>query len=334
MKNTKVLVLSLLFVPIAVFGQTAQSLPSAGLTPESRWYFFDTFGEAIRSLFSFTAEGKARLQISFASERIAELRVILETKGVEAKGLAVAQSKLAKHVERAADIVEKKQKEGKDVNALAKSLNEKLSEGTATIENVFKEKKRALEAQAKQLKESIRVARQGGDTAQVTALEQQLAAVRAQKDAWEDKEDEQEEALEQEEEKLERVLEDKDEAQRAIQEAQLKKQEYVKEAQEQGLLLPTDAFKQFDQHLSQAQELFTKENYQGAEQQAKQAKKVLEQVDDELEEMEDAKEEAEEEMEDDDDNDTKTEETEREIQKEILERERELMKKQEESQRE
>ena len=83
-----------LFLGSTVFAQSQQAaLPSAGLTPESPFYFLDKFGEALRSFFTFNPEGKAHLQITFAAERIAEIKVVLETKGVDAKGLEVAQGR-------------------------------------------------------------------------------------------------------------------------------------------------------------------------------------------------------------------------------------------------
>ena len=62
-----------------VSAQNQAVLPNAGFTPESPFYFLDKFGEALRSFFTFNPEGKARLQITFAAERVAEIKVILET---------------------------------------------------------------------------------------------------------------------------------------------------------------------------------------------------------------------------------------------------------------
>ena len=76
----KIVLISLLFIPALVFAQNQAVLPNAGLTPESPFYFFDKLGEALREFFTFNPEGKARLQITFAAERVAEIKVILETK--------------------------------------------------------------------------------------------------------------------------------------------------------------------------------------------------------------------------------------------------------------
>ena len=79
--NAFVLVALFVFASSTAFAQSPQvTLPSAGLTPESSFYFLDKFGEALRSFFTFNPEGKALLEITFASERVAEIKVILETK--------------------------------------------------------------------------------------------------------------------------------------------------------------------------------------------------------------------------------------------------------------
>src|SRR3989344_1858602 len=106
----------------AAFAQNQTALPSAGLTPESPFYFLDKLGETLREFFTFNPEGKARLQITFAAERVAEIKVILETKGIEARGLDVAQARLQEHLGNAAEIVIKQKGEGKDVSKLAKEL--------------------------------------------------------------------------------------------------------------------------------------------------------------------------------------------------------------------
>ena len=92
------------FASGTAFAQSPQvALPSAGLTPESNFYFLDKFGEAFREFFTFNPDGKAHLRITFAAERIAEIKVILETKGVEAQGLEVAQSRLQAHLANASN---------------------------------------------------------------------------------------------------------------------------------------------------------------------------------------------------------------------------------------
>lgn len=289
----KTAVISLLFVPFLVFAQNG-TLPSAGLTPESPFYFVDTLGEVLREFFTFNPEGKARLQITFAAERVAEIKVILETKGVEAKGLEIAEARLREHLGNAAEIVIKQKGEGKDISKLAKELNDGSDEVEDALQESFKEKERALEAREEALEKELKEARLAGDTAKIEALAQELANIEAQKELLEQKEEELENKLEAEKEKLEREMEDKEEAGEAIKEAEEEKQEVLDEAKEEGIELPAGVFTKFDRLLAQAKELFAKENFQGAEQLAKQAEKSLDGVDEAIEKLEEEKEQKEE----------------------------------------
>lgn len=278
-----------------VFAQNQQStLPSAGLTPESPFYFLDKFGEVLQEFFTFNPEGKARLQITFAAERVAEIKIILETKGVQTKGLEIAQSRLQAHLANAATIVIEQKSKGKDVSTLAKELDDEFEASKTALEQTFKEQKRVLKVQEKELKAKIRETRLAGDAAQVELLVKQLGEVKAQKELLELKEEEQEEALEREEEKIEREMEKKEDAEKAIQEAEEEKQEVLDEAVEEGVSVPAEAFEKFDKLLAQAKELFVKENYVGAKQLAKQAEKSLEKVEEAIEDLDEAKEKEEE----------------------------------------
>ncbi len=300
MKTIKTIAVSLLFVPVLAFAQgTATStlpvvLPSAGLTPESAFYFFDRMSESLRELFTFSQDAKAKLQIAFASERISEIKDILETKGIEAKGLDVAQARLQANLERVNAILAKQKTDGKDVSVLAKKVDDDFDGPKSALKEAFKTEKRALEVKIKELKAKISEAQLAGNTAQVEALGKELDGLVAQKELLKLKSDKQSEDMDKEEGRLEEQLDDKEEAQKAINEAEKEKQEVMNEAAKDGVIVTADAFKKFDQLLSQAKELFTKENYQGSKQLAKQAKKSLEDVKDNAENLKEEKEQKEE----------------------------------------
>jgi hypothetical protein len=284
------LVLTLFTSGTALAHSPQAALPSAGLTPESAFYFLDTFSESLREFFTISPEGKARLQITFAAERIAEIKVVLETKGVDAKGLEVAQAKLQANLERVNALLAGQKADGKDISELAKELDDDFDGPKSALKEAFKAEKRALEVQEKELKAEIREARQAGDTALIDALVKELGEVKAQKELLELKADEQEEALEKEGERLEEELEDTEEAEDAIREAEKEKQELLDEAAKEGITISSESFKKFDQLLTQAKELLSRGNYQGAKQLAKQAKKSLDAVKETSEDLKDAKE--------------------------------------------
>ena len=297
----KIALISLLFIPVLAFAQSQAVLPNAGLTPESPFYFIDKLGEALRAFFTFNPEGKARLQITLAAERVAEIKVMLETKGVEARGLEVAETRLREHLGDAAEIVIKQKSKGKDVSKLAKELDDDFDEAQSALEQSFKEQERTLEARKDELKQALKETHRAGDTAKEEALAQELGQVKTQLELLELKEEELEDELKAEEEKLEEEIEASSEAEQAIGEAQEEKQEVIEEAQEEGVELPVNAFADFDSLISQAQNAFVADNYQDAERLAEQAEDTLEDVEDITEELEEEREELEDE-EDEDEN--------------------------------
>ena len=330
MKKTftfSVFVLTALFVfwGGTIFAQNQAVLPNAGLTPESNFYFLDKFGEALREFFTFNPEGKAHLQITFAAERIAEIKIILETKGVEANGLEVAQSRLQAHLANAATIITEQKAEGNDVSALAKELDDEFEGPKTALEQSFKEHERTLEAQEKDLKVKIRQARLDGDTVQVEALVKQLGEVKAQKELLELKEEEAEEALEREEERIEEEMEAREEAEKAIREAEKEKQEVLDEASEEDIVVPSEAFSKFEGLLAQAKSAFAAENFAEAKRLAKQAEKNLDSVEEALEDLEDAKEKEGELKEEQEEKEREAREEQEEIVKEEAEKEAEQL---------
>lgn len=97
-------------------------LPDPGLKPGDFFYFLDEWAEAIRDFFTFNPEDKALLQTKRALERIAEIKAILETKGIDAPGLVVAQEKIQVNIAKAAKILKTQKAKGEDVVVMAKKL--------------------------------------------------------------------------------------------------------------------------------------------------------------------------------------------------------------------
>ena len=277
----------LLLMPFSALAQT--TLPSAGLTPESPFYFLDRLGEALQEFFTFNPEAKAHLQITFAAERVAEIKVILETKGVNAKGIEVAQGRLKSHLASAATIVTEQKADGKDVSRLAKELDDEFEAPKTALEQTFKDEKRALEVKEKELKAKIRDARQAGDTAQVEALTKELDDVKSQIELLDAKKNDQERALEDEGEKIKAEMDIKTEAEKIIRDNQSGKQEILDEAAKDGIAAPAEAFSKFDEFLAQAKSAFAAGNYEEAKRLAKQAEKSLDATEKAIENLKEAK---------------------------------------------
>lgn len=290
----KSIFISILFVPFLVLAQNQVVLQNAGLTPESPFYFLDKFGEALRTFFTFNPEGKARLQITFAAERIAEIKVILETKGIEAPGLKIAQSRLQAHLASATAVLDSEKAKGNDVSKLASELDDKFEGPKSGLNETFKAQERVFENQEDILKAKIRDARRAGDTAQAEALAKQLAEVKTQKELFEQEEDDQEEALEKEEERIKEQMEAKAKAEKKIRKAEREKQEVLDEALKEGATIPAEAFNTFDNHIAKAKLAFEAGNFEEAKHHAEEAKESLDKVEDAVDNLEEAKEEEEE----------------------------------------
>lgn len=225
-----VLVTLFVFAGGTVFAQNQAVLPNAGLTPESNFYFLDRLGENLRQFFAFNPEAKAKLQIEFAGERIAEIKVMVEKKGVNAKGLTIAESLLQANVAYAAEIVSEEKTSGKDVTALAKTLNDEFDARDKLLEQTFKDAKAQLKAQRKEIKTNLLAeARRVGDIAQIAALETQLKDIDGQIDAIGQKKDQLENSLQNEQKNIEKEMSEADQEKEEIE--QKEEQEAV-EAEE------------------------------------------------------------------------------------------------------
>ncbi len=303
MKIIKSILISLLFVPLFVFAQNQAVLPSAGITPESPFYFIDKIGEALRDFLTFNPEAKARLQVAYAAERVAEIKVILETKGVEAKGLDVAKARLEANASKAADIVKQEKEKGKDVSKIAGEIVDNFhiqrkaaKEAFDVAKDDFKTKKRELhnqllaviEAGDTALQEQIR-----GELVQIEVAKDEaeakkdatIASLEAEKDRLQDEleekkrqEDEARDAAEKAEEERKKAEEKQEELEEKMREEEAKKQEKLREAEEREQ-------EQIEKEAEKAQEELKKEQ-ERVEEERKRAEERQREAEERLRELE------------------------------------------------
>jgi hypothetical protein len=286
-------------IAIAVFGvlmfsavTSAQTsdLPNAGLTPESNFYFLDRLGETLQRFFTFNPESRARLEITFAKERIAEIKVILEDKGVNAKGLSVAEQGLTDNLSRATTILADQKQAGKDTSNLARELSDNLDPAQGALKSTFKSEADILDTKIDELKARLKEARLAGDTAQAEALSKEISDLKTQKELLEQHEDKDEGDIEKENEHLDEALGLQKEVAEKIKDAEEEKADILKEAKKDNLTIPDGVFKEFDTLLSQAKAAFDAGNYEEAKRLAKEVKKNLKDTEKNLEKLQDAKE--------------------------------------------
>lgn len=227
---------SLLAIPFLVFAENQPVLPNAGLTPESPFYFFDTLGEALRDFLTFNPEAKARLQVAYAGERVAEIKIILETKGVDAKGLEVAKARLEANAAKAADIVKKEKDKGRDVSKLAGEIVDSFHIQRKAAKQAFDDAKQEFFTKKRELHNQLLAAIEAGDTALQEQIRAELAQIETAKDEAEAKKDATIAALETEKDRLQDELEEKkrqeDEARDDLEEAEDEEKEAEEKQQE------------------------------------------------------------------------------------------------------
>lgn len=334
----KTVLISLLFVPVFVFAQSQTALPGAGITPESSFYFLDKLGEAFHRFFTFNPESKAKLEITFAKERIAEIKIILDQKGVNAKGLTVAETALQDNLKRVTEILAIQKQAGKDTSVIAQEILNDFNPAKEALKDTFKTEKETLEAKKDALKNELKNARLTGDIAGSELLSQQLADIAGQKDLLEKHKIKSEQDIESEKEHFDEALGLQKEAIKKIKDATQEKEEFLNEVQKNNLSLPEGTFNTFDELLVQANSAFDQKDYVDAKNSAKKASNMLKQIEKRFEDLKEANN-KEEELKDEEEIqkhelENKLKEANKEeaqkIQEEMKKKSEELMKKQEE----
>ena len=127
----KLTTLSILLISLAfVVPAQASAATSAGVTPGSFFYFFDTTFENISLFFTFDSENKARKALEYADERLAEIEAVAEEKNPNGVKTAIAnyESNIALATEKSKEVKDKGQ---------AESLLTSISDNTAKNQEVL-----------------------------------------------------------------------------------------------------------------------------------------------------------------------------------------------------
>ena len=155
-------------------GTTTPIIVSPGLTPDSAFYFLDKFIEKLQEALTFGGDAKAKLQIKFAAERVAEIKAMISSGGANDPGISEAQARLKEHTKQANDIIKSEKDSGKDVTDLENELKSSIDENDNELENASKQAELQLHEQTKSLEQAIHEAEQIGDRAKIEVLKQQI----------------------------------------------------------------------------------------------------------------------------------------------------------------
>jgi len=257
-------------------------LPKPGITPDSFFYFLDEFGEKIELVFSFGAEAKIRTQAKHALERVAEIKALLEEKGVDAQGINVALAKLEENAKKTEEILQEQKAKGKEVGALAQIVVEEFHKQRKAVKQVFNEAQDEFLRQKDELHAQLLEAVQADDETVAAEIRAKLAEIEAQKDVAEAKKDEAIAKLEAEREKAQEELS----AREKEMEEQRNREEKAKEELEE--------IEEKEEELSQEKELLEAEREKAKE---KKQEGIEERKEKELKALEEEKEKLQEEKE-------------------------------------
>lgn len=94
------------------------------ILPDSPFFFLDKIKQNVRLAFAFSPENKARIYSDIAGERMAEFRIMLIKNN--ANGVRNSLGSISDNLEKSADELDNAKLSGRDVSALAKTLNQRI----------------------------------------------------------------------------------------------------------------------------------------------------------------------------------------------------------------
>ncbi len=166
-KLLRIILISALLITSLFFGSTAyaqeEELPDPGLTPDSPFYFLDTWGKNIGMFFTFGNEAKAGRALQYAEERLAEAR-------------AMAAKNRVREMERAANDYDgfmamvNQRLEAAARQGLSDNISERVSLATAKHLRVLDRVKDQLPEQAREALTRARTASMNGQINALRAL--------------------------------------------------------------------------------------------------------------------------------------------------------------------
>lgn len=138
--------LSMLQVPPTVQGP-------GFILPDSPFFFFDQLKQNVRLFFAFTPEAKAKVNANVAGERLAELRFMLARNNLSAAKIALEG--ISDNFNKAVNEVAVAKLAGRNVSALAKSINDDIKQKRQTLDVLNEQTKGELKARVDAVQTSL-----------------------------------------------------------------------------------------------------------------------------------------------------------------------------------
>lgn len=156
---------------------TETVLPDPGLVPGDFFYFLDRWSEAVNYFFTFNTESKAKLVLKHAEERVAELNVVLGTKGAKSEEAKRAKDDFSSGLTLAATIIADEKAKGNDVSAIAKEVDDEFEISKDMLKEAYRGHRDELRNDQNDLYDKLKEMIETGDTAEQVAIETEIKAV-------------------------------------------------------------------------------------------------------------------------------------------------------------
>ncbi len=279
--------LAVIILAVGIGGIASASQASL---PGDNLYSIKILSEELRSALTASPAAKALLEAEFSAKRIEEIKNVVQKNGVESKNIDVALNRLQKNTAKAADIIDEEKQNGNDVSALAKNINAKMDSNQEALREIFDSQIENMKNVKKSLKEKIKEAESGGNSALAESLAGQLEKTQAAQKTLERNHTENDKLLKMKVENTrnnmkesEKKASQKEKSQKNIIEAEKRKQNLINGIIQEKLSLPEGIFSGFDDLLAGAKNAFAKEDFDNAQNSAQDALDALEEIEKEME---------------------------------------------------
>lgn len=143
---------------------------SAGLTPTSRLYFLDQLGEWLNLKLTFNPIKKVEKKLEYASERLAEIRSLEDSKELNKNVAEKIKDKYKNLTEEAEKDTKDLKSKGKDVVELVKKMEEISARHTAVLQKVLEK----VPEQAKDAIQKVLESSQAGHKQAIEAIQKEV----------------------------------------------------------------------------------------------------------------------------------------------------------------
>lgn len=125
--------------------------------PDSPLFALDLLKQEFRLILAFTPEQKAKVHNAIAGERLAELRIMLSKNNTT--GIRIALQGVSDNLKAAAEDLNEAKLTGRNINILAKSINDSIKEKRQKLAVLENEASGELKAQVLATREALKVAK-------------------------------------------------------------------------------------------------------------------------------------------------------------------------------